>query len=89
LQRVGKFIDNEPQVADSGAFYHQLLERLNQQQPLAPDALTQLGAQRAQATVMALKEAGADPARLAQGAPEKVTAVKGKLVPVTLGLAAR
>lgn len=88
-QRVGKMIQGEPQVADAGAFYRQLLERLNQDQPLAPDALTQLGTQRAQATVAALKEAGVDPARLVAAAPEKITSAKGKLVPVTLALTAK
>ena len=45
-QRFGKTIQGEPPVADASSFYGKLLERLNQSEPLAPDALTKLGAQR-------------------------------------------
>src|SRR6185369_13047735 len=61
LQRVGKMIQGEPQVADASGFYNKLTERLNQNQPLAADELSRLGAQRAAATLAALKEAGVDP----------------------------
>jgi hypothetical protein len=88
-QRVGKMIQGEPQVADSGAFYNHLLERLNQNQPLAPDALTQLGAQRAGAIVAALKDAGIDSTRAVAGAPEKSNSEIGKPVPVKLALTAK
>jgi hypothetical protein len=57
-------------------------------QPLAADALTRLGAQRASAILAALKEAGADPARALEAAPEKVSSEAGKPVPLKLGLAA-
>ncbi|HEY5582813.1 MAG TPA: DUF748 domain-containing protein, partial [Rhodoferax sp.] len=77
-QRVGKLIQGEPQVADASAFYNQLQERLNQNQPLAADALAKLGAQRAEAILAALKEAGVDPARAAAAAPEKVESDVGK-----------
>jgi hypothetical protein len=88
-QRVGKMIQGEPQVADSGAFYNHLLERLNQNQPLAPDALAQLGAQRADAIVAALKDAGIDSTRAVAAAPEKGTSEIGKAVPVKLALTAK
>jgi hypothetical protein len=88
-QRVGKVIQGEPQVADSSAFYNNLLERLNQNQSLAPDALAQLGAQRADAIVAALKNAGVDSTRAVAAAPEKGTSEIGKPVPVKLSLTAK
>ena len=88
-QRVGKMIQGEPQVADSGAFYNELLKRLNQNQSLGAEALAQLGAQRAEAIVAALKEAGVDSTRAVATAPEKGTSTIGKPVPVKLGLAAK
>lgn len=88
-QRVGKMIQGEPQVADSRAFYGQLLQRLNQNQPLPPDALAQLGAQRAQAIVTVLKDAGIDSTRAVAAPPEKGTSEIGKPVPVKLSLTAR
>ena len=88
-QRVGKFIQNEPQVADAGAFYGKLLERLNQNQPLAADELTRLGTQRADTILSALKEAGIDSTRAVATPPEKVESASGKPVHVKLGLAGR
>ena len=88
-QRIGKLVQGEPQVADASAFYHKLQERLDQNQPLAPDALTRLGAQRAGAILAELKEAGIDPARTIAAATEKVNSDVGKPVPLKLGLAAR
>jgi Domain of Unknown Function (DUF748) len=87
-QRVGLLIQGEPQVADASSFYHTLQERLDQNQPLAADALTHLGAQRASAILAALKEAGVDPARALAAAPEKVSSDVDKPVPLKLGLAA-
>ena len=89
LQRAGKMIQGEPQVADAGAFYGTLIERLNQEQPLAADALAQLGAHRAQAVLAALQEDGVDPARVAAGAPAQVEAAAGKAVTLKLALTAR
>ena len=86
-QRFGKMIQGEPPVADASSFYGKLLERLNQSEPLAPDALTKLGAQRADVILAALKEAGIDPARAVSAAPEKVVSDAGKPVPLKLGLA--
>jgi hypothetical protein len=88
-QRVGKLIQGEPQVADASSFYHKLQERLDQNQPLAADALTRLGAQRASAILTALKEAGVDPARALAAAPGKVNSEVGKPVPLKLELAAK
>ena len=88
-QRVGKMIQGEPQVADASAFYNKLQERLNQNQPLAADVLAKLGAQRAEAILAALKEAGVDPARVVTTAPEKFETDVGKPVPLKLGLAAK
>jgi uncharacterized protein involved in outer membrane biogenesis len=88
-QRVGKMIQGEPQVADASAFYRKLRERLEQNQPLAADALTQLGAQRSSAILAALKEDGVDPARAVAAATENISAAAGKPVPLKLGLAAK
>ena len=88
-QRVGKMVQGEPQVADASAFYGRLQERLNQEQPLAADALSQLGTRRSQAILAALKEAGLDPARVSAEAPAKVESEKGKPVVLKLGLAAK
>ena len=88
-QRAALLIQGEPQVADASAFYHKLQERLDQNQPLAADALTRLGAQRASAILAALKEAGVDPARALAAAPERVSSDVGKQVPLKLGLAAK
>ena len=88
-QRVGKMIQGEPQVADAGAFYGALLERLNKEQPLTEGVLARLGAQRADAVLAALKENGVDATRMAAAAPEKVEGGAGKPVTLKLGLAAR
>lgn len=88
-QRVGKLIQGEPQVADASSFYHKLQERLDQNQPLAADALTRLGARRASAILAALKEAGVDPASTLAADPGKVSSDAGKPVPVKLGLVAK
>ncbi|MDO8778755.1 MAG: DUF748 domain-containing protein [Burkholderiaceae bacterium] len=88
-QRVGKLIQGEPQVADASAFYRKLQERLEQNQPLAADVLTQLGAQRASAILAALKDAGVDPSRALAAPPENVSAEVGKPVSLKLGLAAK
>jgi hypothetical protein len=88
-QRAGKLIQGEPQVADASAFYRNLRERLEQNQPIASDALTQLGVQRASAILAGLKEAGVEPARASAAAPENVKSEAGKPIGLKLGLAAR
>lgn len=85
-QRVGKLIQGEPQVADASSFYLKLQERLDQNQPLAADALTRLGAQRASVILSTLQENGVDPARALAAAPEKVDSDAGKPVPLKLDL---
>jgi hypothetical protein len=82
-------IQGEPQVADASAFYGALIERLNREQPLTEGALARLGVQRADAVLAALKESGADAARVAAAPPGKVEGSAGKPVSLKLGLAAR
>jgi hypothetical protein len=88
-QRVGKMIEGEPQVADAGAFYNQLLQRLDQNQPLPEGELARLGQQRADVVLSALKEAGVDPARAVTAPPEKVESAVGKPVALKLALGAK
>jgi hypothetical protein len=87
LQRLGKMVQGEPQVADASAFYGKLQERLEQNQPLAKDALPQLGAQRAAAVVALLKDAGAT--TVSAGAPAAIDSAAGKPVAVKLELSAK
>jgi uncharacterized protein involved in outer membrane biogenesis len=89
LQRVTRFAAGEPQVADATEFYRKLRERIEQNQPLPTDALTQLGNERARAVVAALTEAGVEPSRVSAGAPEKVDSAPGKAVPLKLALAGK
>ncbi|WP_230506032.1 DUF748 domain-containing protein [Janthinobacterium sp. FW305-128] len=89
FQRLGKLIEGEPQVADTGAFYNGLREQLEAKQPLPADALNKLGAQRSAAIVAALQQDGTPAARVSAGAPEKTEATPGKLVGLKLGLAAQ
>ncbi|WP_454774713.1 DUF748 domain-containing protein [Janthinobacterium tructae] len=89
LQRLGKLIEGEPQVADTGAFYNGLREQLEARQPLPADALSKLGAQRSAAILAALQQDGTPAARVSAGAPEKTEAAPGKLVGLKLGLAAQ
>jgi hypothetical protein len=86
FQRIGKMVQGEPQVADATTFYRQLQQRLEQNQPLPTDALPQLGAQRANAIVAVLAEAGVQPARAVATPPEKVSSDPGKPVPLKLAL---
>ncbi|UQV48203.1 DUF748 domain-containing protein [Janthinobacterium lividum] len=89
FQRLGKLIEGEPQVADTGAFYTGLREQLEAKQPLPADALSKLGTQRSAAIVAALQQDGTLAARVSAGAPEKTEAAPGKLVGLKLGLAAQ
>ncbi|CAM2762190.1 DUF748 domain-containing protein [Janthinobacterium lividum] len=89
LQRLGKLIEGEPQVADTGAFYNGLREQLEARQHLPADALSKLGAQRSAAILAALQQDGTPAARVSAGAPEKTEAAPGKLVGLKLGLAAK
>lgn len=89
LQRLGKLVQGEPQVADATAFYAKLQERLEQKQPLPADALPQLGAKRSAAILAALKGEGVDAATAHTTAPEPVEASAGKPIALKLGLSAK
>lgn len=89
LTRQKKAAEGAPPAEDASPFYRQLQERLAQTQPLAAEALPRLGAQRADAIVAALKEAGAEPASVTGTAPEPVAAEPGQPVRLKLGLAAK
>lgn len=89
LRRLGKLVQGEPLVADPTAFYDQLLTRLEQSEPLAPDALSSLGAQRSGAILAALKDAGVNPASAHAAAAEKVSADAGKPISLKLDLSAK
>ncbi|MGK5011433.1 DUF748 domain-containing protein [Janthinobacterium sp. MDB2-8] len=89
FQRLGKLIEGEPQVADTGAFYTGLREQLEAKQALPADALSKLGTQRSAAILAALQQDGTPAARVSTGAPEKTEAAPGKLVGLKLGLAAQ
>jgi len=88
LQRLGKIVQGEPQVADAGAFYAGLQERLEKNQPLPADALPQLGAGRAAAIMVVLKQAGVAPASAQSAAPATTDANAGKPIALKLGLSA-
>lgn len=89
LQRLGKLIDGEPQVADASAFYQGLREQLEAGQPLPTDALAQLGTQRSAAILAALQQAGTPAARISTGKAEKTEAAAGTPVALKLGLTAK
>lgn len=89
LQRLGRLVQGEPQVADPTAFYDKLRERLEQNQPLAKDALPQLGARRAAAILAVLKEAGANAAAATAAAPAGADSDVGKPVALKLELSAK
>ena len=89
LQRLGKIVQGEPQVADPGAFYAKLQDRLEQYQALPPDALPQLGARRAAAIIAVLKDASIDANTARAAAPEKVEAGAGKPIALKLALSAQ
>ncbi|HUR89754.1 MAG TPA: hypothetical protein VMZ74_11760 [Ramlibacter sp.] len=82
-------MQGEPQVADASAFYKQLRERLERERALPPAALTQLGAERAQAIADALTQSGVDGASYKVGAPEAADSPAAPTVALKLGLAAR
>lgn len=87
-RRLSNFVQGEPQVADAVGFYRGLVRKLEQEAPLAPDALARLGEQRAKAVVAALTETGVDASRATTGAPAPVAGEAGKPVPLKLELAA-
>jgi len=89
LERAQRITQGEPQVADLGPLYRGIIERLNQSQPLAPEALQQLAKRRSDAIIEMLKGAGIEPARLAQPSSERIEGGAAKVVPVKLGLGSR
>ncbi|MHA4870528.1 DUF748 domain-containing protein [Duganella sp. PWIR1] len=89
LQRLGKMVQGEPQVADATAFYDQLRERLEQSQPLDKDALPQLGSRRAAAVMAVLKEAGVAPGAATAASPATADSDAGKPVGLKLELSAK
>ena len=78
-----------PPIADTSALHRKLLDQLEQNQSLAADALTGLGAQRASAILDALKEEGVEPAVVRVSAPENISSDIGKPVSLKLGLATK
>ncbi|MEJ5989907.1 DUF748 domain-containing protein [Ramlibacter sp. PS3R-8] len=88
-RRVGQLLQGEPQVPDAAAFYQDLLQRLNEAQPLPAEAVVALASRRAEGVASALKDAGVEATRVTAGAPEKLeTEPKGQ-VPVKLALDVR
>ena len=77
------------QAPDASAVYQRLREQMEQNQPLAADTLTQLGAHRTTAILAALTQAGVDPASVAVTAPEQVASSIDQPVALKLGLAAK
>ncbi|MYM23733.1 DUF748 domain-containing protein [Duganella sp. FT135W] len=89
LQRLGKLVQGEPQVADPTEFYDKLQQRLEQNQPIAKDALQQLGTRRAAAITALLTEAGASAAAVTATAPVSTDSDAGKPVALKLELSAK
>jgi outer membrane protein OmpA-like peptidoglycan-associated protein len=93
LQRLGQLVQSEPQFADPAAFYQGLYLRLQETQTLAPDALNQLGVQRALAVSKGLSKAGVSSERIAltnPGPGEKNVTMDGQVhLQLGLGLVGR
>ena len=89
LQRLGKLVQGEPQVADPSAFYAALQAQLVERQELPADALPQLAARRAAAIVAQLKLAGAGTVAVKAGAPHSLKVAAGRPVALALELSAK
>jgi hypothetical protein len=93
LQRLGQLVQSEPQFTDPAAFYQGLYLRLQETQSLAPDALNQLGVQRALAVSKGLSKAGVSSDRIAltnPGPGEKNVTMDGQVhLQLGLGLVGR
>lgn len=89
MQRMNRMTQGEPVVADLRPFYDQLQQRLEQAEPLAPEALAALGTARARAILDALQAEGVDAQSAAAAAPEGIGAEAGARVPLKLGLATK
>ena len=91
LQRLGQLVQSEPQFTDPAAFYQGLYLRLRETQTLAPDALNQLGVQRALAVSKGLSKTGVSSDRIVlttRGLIEQ-SGAKESQVQLQLGLVAR
>jgi hypothetical protein len=86
---AGVEVPGEPQVADASAFYAQLRQRLEKEQPLAADAITALGARRAGSILAALTQDGVTPANVEASPPAPISGEKGKTIPLKLVLSAK
>jgi outer membrane protein OmpA-like peptidoglycan-associated protein len=86
FEQLRRSMRGEPQVADTGGFYGDLLKRLEQEQSLPPDALARLGQQRAEAVTSALAQAGVPAGRVTTEAPAAVDANEQRMVPLKLAL---
>jgi outer membrane protein OmpA-like peptidoglycan-associated protein len=86
FEQLRRSMRGEPQVADTGDFYGNLLKRLEQEQSLPPDALARLGQQRAEAVASALAQAGVPAGRVTPAAPAAVDANDQRTVPLKLAL---
>jgi hypothetical protein len=85
-QGVLKRLQGEPKVVDATAFYRSLLNGLEKGQPLAADALTLLGAQRATVVQAAMTRAGVASDQVVVTPPEAVDSPLDKTVMLKLGL---
>ncbi|WP_210543807.1 DUF748 domain-containing protein [Rhodoferax sp. PAMC 29310] len=85
-QGVLKGLQGEPKVVDATNFYRSLLSGLEQSQPLAADALPQLGARRAAVVLAAMGRSGVASDRVVVTPPEAVDSPLDKTVMLKLGL---
>ena len=81
--------DGESKAAAAASVYGRLQERLEQSQPLAPEDLARLGAQRSSAILAALAAGGVDAQRVSAVAPGQIASDAGKPVPAKLELQAK
>jgi hypothetical protein len=87
-QRLGKWVQGEPQVADASRFYATLQRRLEDAQELAAGALQKLGEERAASVVQALAGEGV-PRESASVGPAAAVQGSGGVVEMKLELSAR
>lgn len=85
-QGVLQRLQGEPQVLEDTAFYRRLQSGLEQNQALAADALTTLGAQRSAVVLAAMARAGVAVEQVRTTPPEAVESAVGQPVMLTLGL---
>ncbi len=88
-ERIRDLASGATQIVDAREFYRSLLRRLRDAQALPPNALAELGRQRALAIETEMQEAGAAPARLVRIEAAPSADADAKQVNVQLRLAAR